>query len=156
MHGEALVCFTQCHGPILSDYPAVTDQTISPERQLKAAVGFEQRGIGHEVVGIAEDLDVSAGSLSHFDRPQLGDWLPIGSVTDAVTGWTASFAGCSTGGSDPMMPVSDSGIGYRRASAGVGDGEQPGDADRVEDEHDEGVQAHPAMRRRGRKSRPAT
>ena len=29
----------------------------------------------HEVVGIAEDLDVSAGSTSPFDRPQLGDWL---------------------------------------------------------------------------------
>jgi DNA invertase Pin-like site-specific DNA recombinase len=30
---------------------------------------------GYEVVGIAEDLDVSAGSTSPFDRPQLGDWL---------------------------------------------------------------------------------
>ena len=25
--------------------------------------------------GIAKDLDVSAGSTSPFDRPQLGDWL---------------------------------------------------------------------------------
>ena len=76
MHGEALVCFTQCHGPIVVRLSRGHHQTTSPERQLKAAVSFEQRGIGHEVVGIAEDLDVSAGSLSHFDRPQLGDWLP--------------------------------------------------------------------------------
>jgi site-specific DNA recombinase len=30
---------------------------------------------GYDVVGVAEDLDVSAGSTSPFDRPQLGDWL---------------------------------------------------------------------------------
>jgi hypothetical protein len=30
---------------------------------------------GYEVVGIAENLDVSAGKTSASDRPQLGDWL---------------------------------------------------------------------------------
>jgi site-specific DNA recombinase len=30
---------------------------------------------GYEVVGVAEDLDVSAGKTSPFTRPQLGDWL---------------------------------------------------------------------------------
>lgn len=52
----------------------VTDATTSPERQLSTCRELcEQRG--YEVVGVAEDLDVSAGSTSPFDRPQLGDWL---------------------------------------------------------------------------------
>jgi site-specific DNA recombinase len=52
----------------------VTDATTSPERQLQTCRELcEQRG--YEVVGIAEDLDVSAGSTSPFDRPQLGHWL---------------------------------------------------------------------------------
>lgn len=52
----------------------LTDATTSPERQLATCRELcAQRG--YEVVGIAEDLDVSAGSTSPFDRPQLGDWL---------------------------------------------------------------------------------
>lgn len=52
----------------------VTDATTSPERQLATCRELcAQRG--YEVVGVAEDLDVSAGSTSPFDRPQLGDWL---------------------------------------------------------------------------------
>jgi len=52
----------------------VTDATTSPERQLQTCRELcSQRG--YEVVGIAQDLDVSAGSTSPFDRPQLGDWL---------------------------------------------------------------------------------
>lgn len=52
----------------------VTDATTSPERQLEACRELcDQRG--YEVAGVAEDLDVSAGSTSPFDRPQLGDWL---------------------------------------------------------------------------------
>lgn len=52
----------------------VTDATTSPERQLETCRELcDQRG--YEVVGVAEDLDVSAGSTSPFDRPQLGDWL---------------------------------------------------------------------------------
>ncbi|MFD9666062.1 recombinase family protein [Rhodococcus sp. NPDC059968] len=52
----------------------VTDATTSPERQLEACRALcEQRG--YEVVGVAEDLDVSAGLTTPFERPQLGDWL---------------------------------------------------------------------------------
>ncbi|OBL00876.1 hypothetical protein A5646_20520 [Mycobacterium sp. 1245499.0] len=52
----------------------VTEEKTSPERQLKTCKELcAQRG--YEVVGVAEDLDVSAGSTSPFDRPQLGDWL---------------------------------------------------------------------------------
>ncbi|SRX93232.1 integrase [Rhodococcus jostii RHA1] [Mycobacterium shimoidei] len=52
----------------------VTDATTSPERQLQACRELCARR-GYEVVGIAEDLDVSAAATSPFDRPQLGDWL---------------------------------------------------------------------------------
>ncbi|UPW09800.1 recombinase family protein [Gordonia terrae] len=52
----------------------VTDATTSPERQVNACKELcEQRG--YEVVGVAEDLDVSAGKTSPFDRPHLGRWL---------------------------------------------------------------------------------
>jgi site-specific DNA recombinase len=52
----------------------VTDATTSPERQLaKCREVCEQRG--WEVAGVAEDLDISAGKTTPFDRPQLGDWL---------------------------------------------------------------------------------
>ncbi len=52
----------------------VTDATTSPERQLETCGELcSQRG--YEVVGVAEDLDVSAGKTTPFDRPQLGDWL---------------------------------------------------------------------------------
>ncbi|MCP3811442.1 recombinase family protein [Mycobacteriaceae bacterium Msp059] len=52
----------------------VTDATTSPERQLQACRELCAHR-GWEVTGIAEDLDVSAGKTSPFDRPQLGDWL---------------------------------------------------------------------------------
>lgn len=52
----------------------LTDETTSPERQLaKCRELCEQRG--WDVVGVAEDLDVSAGSTSPFERPELGAWL---------------------------------------------------------------------------------
>ncbi|RIR96194.1 recombinase family protein [Mycobacteroides abscessus] len=52
----------------------VTDATTSPERQRETCLELcGQRG--YEVVGTAEDLDVSAGKTTPFDRPQLGDWL---------------------------------------------------------------------------------
>ncbi len=52
----------------------LTDESTSPERQLAMCreVCAER---GWEVVGVAEDLDVSAGTTSPFDRPELGDWL---------------------------------------------------------------------------------
>ncbi|WP_336819489.1 recombinase family protein [Gordonia sp. MMO-8] len=52
----------------------VTDATTSPERQIAACQELcEARG--YDVVGVAEDLDVSAGKTSPFERPQLGRWL---------------------------------------------------------------------------------
>jgi site-specific DNA recombinase len=52
----------------------LTDATTSPERQLETCQDLCRRR-RYEVVGTAEDLDVSAGSTSPFDRPRLGDWL---------------------------------------------------------------------------------
>jgi site-specific DNA recombinase len=52
----------------------VTDATTSPERQLAECHKLSAQR-GYEVVGVAEDLDVSAGATTPFDRPQLGDWL---------------------------------------------------------------------------------
>jgi site-specific DNA recombinase len=61
----------------------VTDATTSPERQLaKCRELIAQRG--WEEVGIAEDLDVSAGRTTPFDRPQLGKWLVDPSRYDAI------------------------------------------------------------------------
>ncbi|MDP0398531.1 recombinase family protein [Tsukamurella strandjordii] len=52
----------------------VTDATTSPERQLAACRELcDQRG--YEVVGVAEDLDVSAGKTTPFNRPALSQWL---------------------------------------------------------------------------------
>lgn len=52
----------------------VTDATTSPERQREACLELCKKR-GYEVVGTAEDLDVSAGKTTPFTRPQLGDWL---------------------------------------------------------------------------------
>ncbi|WP_079609173.1 recombinase family protein [Mycobacteroides abscessus] len=52
----------------------VTDATTSPERQIAACKEL-CAARGYDVVGIAEDLDVSAGKTTPFDRPQLGRWL---------------------------------------------------------------------------------
>ncbi len=52
----------------------LTDESTSPERQL-AKCREVCAARGWEVIGVAEDLDVSAGTTSPFDRPQLGDWL---------------------------------------------------------------------------------
>lgn len=52
----------------------LTDASTSPERQRESCeVLCRQRG--YEIVGTAEDIDVSAGKTTPFDRPQLGDWL---------------------------------------------------------------------------------
>ncbi|WP_236724598.1 recombinase family protein [Mycobacterium avium] len=52
----------------------VTDATTSPERQRQTCLELCQQR-GYKVVGYAEDLDVSAGATSPFDRPELGHWL---------------------------------------------------------------------------------
>lgn len=52
----------------------LTDASTSPERQLqKCQELIAQKG--YIEVGIAEDLDVSAGKTTPFTRPQLGNWL---------------------------------------------------------------------------------
>ncbi|MBI3217854.1 MAG: recombinase family protein [Mycobacterium sp.] len=52
----------------------VTDATTSPERQI-AACRELCSARGYDVVGVAEDLDISAGKTTPFDHPQLGKWL---------------------------------------------------------------------------------
>ena len=51
----------------------LTDETTSPERQRTKITTYAKLH-DHEVVGLAEDLDVY-GAVSPFDRPQLGPWL---------------------------------------------------------------------------------
>jgi site-specific DNA recombinase len=51
----------------------LTDETTSPERQKGKITRYADLH-DHEVVGLAEDLDVS-GSISPFARPALGPWL---------------------------------------------------------------------------------
>lgn len=61
----------------------VTDATTSPERQVaKCRELIAQRG--YQEVGVAEDLDVSAGKTTPFDRPQLGKWLSDPSRYDVL------------------------------------------------------------------------
>lgn len=52
----------------------LTDESTSPERQREACEQLcESRG--WTVVGVAEDLDVSAGTTSPFQRPTLSQWI---------------------------------------------------------------------------------
>lgn len=61
----------------------VTDATTSPERQIAACEELcRQRG--YDVVGVAQDLDVSAGKTTPFDRPQLGKWLADPTQYDVI------------------------------------------------------------------------
>lgn len=50
-----------------------SDESTSIERQREVITGWAEAN-GHQVVGWAEDVDVS-GSIDPFDTPQLGDWL---------------------------------------------------------------------------------
>jgi DNA invertase Pin-like site-specific DNA recombinase len=60
----------------------LTDETTSPERQ-KAKITTYANLHDHEVVGLAEDLDVS-GAISPFERPALGPWLARSDEWDAL------------------------------------------------------------------------
>lgn len=51
----------------------LTEQSLSPDKQ-KEIITASATAHGHEIVGWAEDLDVS-GDVSPFDRPQFGRWL---------------------------------------------------------------------------------
>ncbi|UXA17652.1 recombinase family protein [Mycobacterium sp. SMC-4] len=54
----------------------VTEATTSPERQLQECRDLcAQRG--YEVVGVAEDLDVSAGKTTPFERAALKGWIGL-------------------------------------------------------------------------------
>ncbi|WP_433032777.1 recombinase family protein [Actinomycetospora sp. CA-053990] len=57
----------------------MTEASTSPERQREVCERF-CADRGYRVVGVAEDLDVSAGTVSPFDRPQLRPWLGERSV----------------------------------------------------------------------------
>jgi site-specific DNA recombinase len=60
------------------------DASTSIERQRQYVTQWAEQN-GHEVVGWAEDVDVS-GSLSPFDRPSLGPWLKTPERFDILAG----------------------------------------------------------------------
>jgi hypothetical protein len=63
-----------------------TDTTTSPERQLQTYRELRTQR-GYEVVGVAEDLDVS-GAVDPFDRekrPNLSRWLAASTQTTPAT-----------------------------------------------------------------------
>lgn len=64
----------------------LTDETTSPERQRAVCERF-CADRGWSVVGIAEDLDVSASTTSPFDRPQLRRWLDRPHDYDVIVFW---------------------------------------------------------------------
>lgn len=71
----------------------LTDESTSPDRQR--AVTAEHAGRqGWAVVGVAEDLDVSASTVPPFERPGLGPWLaePTCHEWDALVFWRADRA----------------------------------------------------------------
>ena len=55
----------------------LTDESTSPERQLETCERY-CAARNWDVVGVAEDLDVSAGTTSPFDRPSLSQWIGDG------------------------------------------------------------------------------
>jgi site-specific DNA recombinase len=60
----------------------LTDETTSPERQLDKIETYA-RLHDHELIGVAEDLDVS-GAVPPDERPQLGPWLKRLDEWDAI------------------------------------------------------------------------
>ncbi|WP_439377815.1 recombinase family protein [Amycolatopsis lexingtonensis] len=64
----------------------LTDETTSPERQRGVCERF-CADRGWEVVGIAEDLDVSASTTSPFERPNLRPWLERPHDYDVIVFW---------------------------------------------------------------------
>jgi DNA invertase Pin-like site-specific DNA recombinase len=64
----------------------VTDESTSPERQL-AAVHRWAKSQGHDVVGQAVDLDVSAYKVAPWQRPEIGDWLANRTAEFDVIAW---------------------------------------------------------------------
>ncbi|WP_405700657.1 recombinase family protein [Streptomyces sp. NBC_01383] len=73
-----------------------TDESTSPKRQREAGEA-EARRLGAEVVGYAEDLDVSATRTTPFERPELGDWLARPDDFDVIVWWRLDRAVRSMG-----------------------------------------------------------
>ncbi|MFE5596158.1 recombinase family protein [Streptomyces sp. NPDC056549] len=73
-----------------------TDESTSPKRQREAGEA-EARRLGAEVVGYAEDLDVSATRTTPFERPELGDWLARPDDFDVIIWWRLDRAVRSMG-----------------------------------------------------------
>lgn len=64
----------------------LTDETTSPARQLSVCKSYAEAR-GWSVVGVAEDLDVSASTTSPFDRPSLRSWLDRHHDYDVILFW---------------------------------------------------------------------
>lgn len=64
----------------------LSDATSSPERQLRVCQDCA-RSRGWDVVGLAEDLDVSASVTSPFERPSLRPWLERPADYDVILVW---------------------------------------------------------------------
>ena len=64
----------------------VQEQTTSPERQ-REAIEAKARQRGSEIVGWAEDLDVSASKVHPLKRPKLRQWFERTTDFDEVIFW---------------------------------------------------------------------
>lgn len=64
----------------------LTDETTSPQRQLDVCNRYASDR-DWVVVGVAEDLDVSASTTSPFDRPSLRPWLDRHHEYDVILFW---------------------------------------------------------------------
>ena len=62
-----------------------TDDSTSVQRQRQTVTAWALAN-GHEVIGWAEDLDVS-GSVSPWERPSLGPWLDRPDSFDVICAW---------------------------------------------------------------------
>jgi DNA invertase Pin-like site-specific DNA recombinase len=62
-----------------------TDESTSVERQRALIKGWADQN-GHEVVGWAEDVDVS-GSVAPWDRPSLSQWQSRAAEWDVMVAW---------------------------------------------------------------------
>lgn len=64
----------------------LTDETTSPERQTADCRAYcDTKSMS--VVGVVEDLDVSASKVSPFDRPALRPWLARHDEYDVIVVW---------------------------------------------------------------------
>ena len=65
-----------------------TEESTSVGRQREACDAL-CRARGFDVVGVAEDVDVSAGKTTPFTRPELGEWLKSPEKFDLLVVWKA-------------------------------------------------------------------